>query len=115
VGGAVFVVAQAGLVVGEEHLADQVAAATHPGPVEDALEVLLDGVSRDHQPLGDLGGRVALEHQPGDLLLAFGQPVGQHQQRGDPSRVGGLDDHRDAVGLAGDQGGAMQHHPGARL
>src|SRR5829696_7249085 len=70
------VVTQAGFVVGEEHLADQVAAAADPGLVEDALEVLLDGVGRDHQPLGDLGSGVALQHQPGDLLLALGQPIG---------------------------------------
>jgi hypothetical protein len=76
--------------------------------------VLLHGVGRHHQPLGDLGGRVALQHQPGDGLLALGQPVGRHQQRRDPGRVGGLDDHRHAAGAAGDQGGAMQHDPGAR-
>jgi hypothetical protein len=81
VGGAVFVVAQAELVVGEEHLADQVAAAPHSGLVEDVLEVLPDGMGRDHWALADLGGRVALQHQPGDLLLAFGQPIDRYQQR----------------------------------
>jgi hypothetical protein len=34
---AVFIVAQAGFVVGEEHLADQVAAAAHPGLVNTLL------------------------------------------------------------------------------
>jgi hypothetical protein len=111
---AAFVVAQAGFVVGEEHLADQVTAAAHAGLVEHALEVLLDGVGRHHQPLGDLGGRVALQHQPGDLLFALGQPVGRHQQGRDPGRVGGLDDHGDAAGAPGDQGGAVEHDPGAR-
>src|SRR4029453_15706181 len=43
-GRAAFVVAQARLVVGEEDLADQVAAATHPRLVEHALEMLLDRV-----------------------------------------------------------------------
>ena len=69
-GRAAFVVAQARLVVGEEHLADQVAAAAHPDLVEHALQVLLHGVRRNHQPLGDLGGGVALQHQAGDVLAA---------------------------------------------
>src|SRR5918994_1632636 len=64
-GGALLVVADPGLVV-----------------VEEDLEVLLDGVGRADQPLGDLRGGVALQDQPGDVLLALGQPVGRHQQRG---------------------------------
>ena len=38
------VVAHARLVVGEEHLAGELAPAAHAGLLEDALEVLLDGV-----------------------------------------------------------------------
>jgi hypothetical protein len=110
----VFVVAQAGFVVGEEDLADQVAAAAHPGLVEHTLQVLLDGVRRNHQALGDLGGGVALQHQAGDVLFALGQPVGGHQQGSDAGRVGRLDDDGDAAGAAGDQGGAVEHDPGAR-
>ena len=41
------VVAQARLVVREEDLPDQIAAAAHAGLLEDALEMLLDGVGRD--------------------------------------------------------------------
>ena len=40
-------VAQAWLVVGEEHLADELAPAADAGLLEDALEVLLHGVRRD--------------------------------------------------------------------
>ena len=55
------------LVRGQEHLADQITAAAHAGPVDHTLGVLLDRVGRHHQSLGDLGGRVALQHQPGDV------------------------------------------------
>ena len=41
---ALFVVAQARLVMVEEDLADEVAAAAHAGPLEDVLQVLLHGV-----------------------------------------------------------------------
>jgi hypothetical protein len=34
--------------------------------------VLLNGMNRDHQPLGDLHRRESLEHQPGEFLLARG-------------------------------------------
>jgi hypothetical protein len=58
--GAVLVVADSGLVVGEKDLADQVAPAAHTGLVEHALEVLLNGVHGDDETLGNVGGRVAL-------------------------------------------------------
>ena len=46
---ALLVVAHARLVVGEEDLADEVAPAAHARLVEDALEVLLDGLGRDRR------------------------------------------------------------------
>jgi hypothetical protein len=49
--------------VREEDLADEVAAAMDTGLVEDTLEVLLHGVRRDHQFLGDLGGGRALRDE----------------------------------------------------
>src|SRR5215216_3275419 len=66
------VVAKSRLVVGEEHLAHERAAAADTGLLEDLLQVLLDCVRGDDEPLGDLGGRVASKDQPGDLLLALG-------------------------------------------
>jgi hypothetical protein len=68
---AALVVAHARLVVGEEDHPDRVAPAAHARLVERALEVLLDGVCRDHQALGDLRRRVALQDQPRVRDLAF--------------------------------------------
>src|SRR5215217_6233981 len=48
------VVAHPRLVVREEDLADELTAAAHAGLLEHALEVLLDGVGRDVQSIGDL-------------------------------------------------------------
>ena len=36
--------------------------------------------------------------KPGQLLLALCQPVGGHQQRRNPCRMGGFDDHRNPSG-----------------
>src|SRR5215207_9148449 len=49
-----FVVADAGFVVGEEHLADELPSAAHTRFLEHALEVLLHGVGGDAQLAGDL-------------------------------------------------------------
>src|SRR5215471_7946904 len=68
--GAAFVVAEARLVVGKEHLSDEITATAYSGLVEDALEVLLDGVVRDYQLLRDLRSRTALQDQPGHIALA---------------------------------------------
>jgi hypothetical protein len=38
-------------MVREEHFRDEITTAACAGPVEDGLEVLLDGVFRDHQLL----------------------------------------------------------------
>jgi hypothetical protein len=65
------VVTEPRLVVGEEDLRHQLSSASHVGLVEHALQVLLDRVQRDRQPLGDLGRLESLEHQPGELLLAL--------------------------------------------
>jgi hypothetical protein len=97
--------------VGEEHLAHEVAPAADARLLEHVLQVLLHGVRGDAEPVGDLGRGVAAQDQPGDVLLAIGQPVGGHQQRGDAGRMGGLDDHGDPPRPAGDQGRAVQHHP----
>jgi len=51
--------------VGEEDLPDQVAPAAHARLVEHALEVLLDGVRRDHQALAQL-------FEAGAVLVAGG-------------------------------------------
>ena len=51
-----FVVAKAGLVVLEEDASDQVAPTANAGLLEDAFEVLLHGVLRDHERLSDLAG-----------------------------------------------------------
>ena len=110
---ALLVVAQARLVVGEEDLADQFAPAVDAGLLEDVLEVLLDGLRRDGQRCGDLRGGIALQDQPGDILLALGQAVGGHQQGRDARRVGRFDDHGDPRLAAGDQRRAVQHHPAA--
>ncbi|HEV2774133.1 MAG TPA: hypothetical protein VGV90_00930, partial [Solirubrobacteraceae bacterium] len=76
--GALLVVAESRFVVGEEHLPDEFAAAADAVLLEDLLEVLLDRVRRDHEPLGDVGGRVAAEYQAGDLPLTLGQPICRH-------------------------------------
>jgi hypothetical protein len=69
----VFVLSKARLLMREEDLPDEVAAAADAGLVEDVLEVLLDGVPRDDERLCDLGGRFALEHEPCDLWFALGE------------------------------------------
>jgi hypothetical protein len=57
--GALLVVAKAGLVVGEEHLADELAPTANTRLLEDLLQMLRDRVRRDDEALGDLGRRVA--------------------------------------------------------
>jgi hypothetical protein len=66
--------------VREEDLRHEITPAAHAGLLEDALEVLLDGVGRDDQPLGDLRRRLALEHEPRDLLFSLRQPVCGHEK-----------------------------------
>ena len=61
-----FVVAHPGFVVGEEHLPDQLASAAYASLVEDAFEVLLDGVRRDRKAPGNLCRGVPLQNKPGD-------------------------------------------------
>src|SRR5215207_7657861 len=111
---AMLVVAKAWLVVGEEDLADQVPAAANAGLLEDLLEVLLDGVGRDDEPLGDLGRRVAAQDQPGHLLLALGEAIGRHQKGRDSRRMRRLDDHRRSARTRGDKRGAVKDDPGPR-
>jgi hypothetical protein len=48
--GPALVVADAGLVVREEHLAGQFSPAPDAGLAEDVIQVLLDGLSREEQP-----------------------------------------------------------------
>ena len=55
------VVADPRLVVREEDLGHEITPAAHAGFLEYAFEVLLDGVGRDDEPLGDLHCRLALE------------------------------------------------------
>ena len=62
------VVAEARLVVGEEHLADELSTAADAGLLEDVLQVLLDRVRRD-EAFGDLRRRVALQDESRDVLL----------------------------------------------
>src|SRR4029453_7609631 len=56
----------------EEDLPDEFAAAADAGLGEDRLEVVLDGVRRQVEPVGDLPGGAALDAQPGDRLLPAG-------------------------------------------
>lgn len=86
------VVAQARLVMREEHLPDQLPAAANARLLEHALEVLLDRVGRDAQPVRDLRRRVTAQDQPRDVLLSLGQLIGGHQQGRDARGMGGLDD-----------------------
>lgn len=101
--GTAFVVAEARLVVGEEDFGDEIAATADAGLIEDALEVLLNGVFRDRDVLGDLRGRAALQDQPGHVPLALDEPVGGHQERVDAGRVGRFNDDRHPAGAARDQ------------
>ena len=59
------------------------------------------------------GQFMALENQTGHILLALGQTIGGHQQRGNSGRVGELDDHRHAPRPCRHQCGAVQYHPPA--
>ena len=52
--GTTFIVADPWFVVGEEHLADEVAPAPDTGLLEHPLEMLLHSVSRDKQLVSDL-------------------------------------------------------------
>lgn len=91
---ALVVVPNARVVVGGEHLGDEVTTAADAGLLEDTLEVLLDGVGGEVEVEGggDSCGGVALQDVPGDLLLARGQPEQRHQQGGDSRRPVRLDD-----------------------
>ena len=75
-----FVVAETWLIVGEEHLADEVAPTAHTGLLEDALQVLLNGMGRDEQFVCDLRRGVAAKDQPRYLLLPLSQPIRRHEQ-----------------------------------
>jgi hypothetical protein len=107
-----FVVADTRFVVGEEDLPDEVASTAHAGLVEHAVQVLLRGVGGHDQLLGDLRRRAPLQHESGDVLFAFGQSVGGHEQRRDARWVGGFNDDGDAWGTVGDEQGTVEDHPG---
>ena len=60
---------------------------------------------------GDLLGRAAPHAQPGDLALAFGEPVGQRDERRDLVRRRGLDDHGHAPAVPAGQRRAVEQQP----
>ena len=51
-------------------MSDEIPAAADAGLVEDGLEVVLDGVPRDVQRVGDGVRSVAAQHEPGDIGFA---------------------------------------------
>ena len=53
-----------------EQMSDEIPAAADAGLVEDGLEVVLDGVPRDMQRVGDGVRSVAAQHEPGDIGFA---------------------------------------------
>ena len=59
----------------------------HAQFVEDRLQVILDGVDGDAQPVGDLGRGQALGHELSDLALARRELLGSQYQRRDFSRT----------------------------
>lgn len=85
----------------EEDLADQVASASDTALLEDVLEMLLNGVGRDEERLGDGSGGVAVQHETGHFLLPVSQPVCRHEQWRDASGMGWFDDDRDLRPLMG--------------
>ena len=105
------VVAQARLIVGEEHLPDEVPSTANARLLEHALQVLLHGVGGDAQVIGDLRSGVAAKDQTGDVLLALGQLVGGHEQRRDTGRMGGLDDDGYTPRAIGYERGPVEHYP----
>src|SRR5215217_7854933 len=76
---ALFVVSEPRLVMGEEDLGHKITSGAHSGFGEDVPQMALYGVHGDHQMVSDVEGREALQHESGQLLLAFGQAVGRHQ------------------------------------
>ena len=107
--------AHPGHVLVEVDPRDQLAAAAHVGLVEDRLQVVLDGVRRHVQRRRDLLGVDALQHQPGDVALAAGEPEGGHHQ-GHDLRGPGLLDGDDHVAVAVGEGRerrGVQHQPQA--
>jgi hypothetical protein len=65
--------------MGEEDLGNKITSGAHSGFGEDVPQVPLHGMYGDHQMVSNVEGRVTLQHESGQLLLAFGQAVGRHQ------------------------------------
>ena len=73
------IVSEPRLVVGKKDLGNKITPGAHPGLGEDASQMRLHGVHRDHQTVGDIDGRETLQHESGQLLLTLSQPIGRHQ------------------------------------
>src|SRR5579884_3264765 len=54
---------------------DQLPPAAHAGLLEDRLDVVLHGVGRDLELLGDRPRGASMKHEPADHPLAFGETV----------------------------------------
>ena len=70
-----------GQVVLEEDLPHELAPTSHAGLVEDRLEVVLHGVDRQVQPLGDVLGGAAFDAQARYRAFSSGQAVGERHDR----------------------------------
>ena len=68
---------------------------------EDRLQVVAHGVHRDRQFVGDLLRADAPADEQHDLGLAVGEPVRVEQDRNEVTGGGGVDRHRDRVGITG--------------
>ena len=87
-------------VVVREHLGGEFAAASDPDLGEYRLEMVLDGVFRDVELPGELLGRLALEHQLGDLALPCGESVREKDHGRQLGGCGQLDYDGDVPAMA---------------
>jgi hypothetical protein len=76
---------------------DELLLAASPDLAQDRFHVIAHGVAGQEQPLRDLVVGQAVQHQPGELAFACGQPVRLQHQVGD-LRTGPLQGNRGVPG-----------------
>ena len=98
------------VVLGEDPV-HELAAAGDADLLEERLDVVADGVRREVQLGGDLGGAEPAGDRPRDLELATGQTVGLDDERRDVGGLRRLDDERHLAGALEDR--AVHEQPDA--
>src|SRR5215207_5386257 len=86
----------------EEELLDEFTPAAHSDLLEDAAEMVLDGVLRDKECLGDARRREATHYELHEFFFTGAQTVGSHAERQQLFGLRGFNyDHRLSALLRG--------------